>query len=362
MFDIAFDNPWVLLALALVPLAAWFIWRPRNRVGSFRYPDVQTLRRMGWGLPTHLARIPDALRLIAIATLIVAAARPQTADTEILSGEGVDIMVALDMSASMNAVDMTKDEIEDAVRRDQIPKNRFVMARDTLDAFVNNRSEDRIGLVVFGEEAFLKFPLTLDYARILAILRDLVLDSGERDQRTGQCTNDCTISGAGTAIGDAIARAYQRLRSSKAKSRIIVLITDGKNEGGKIQPKTIVDYIAARPEREQVRIYTFLVGNDQETYIPDRDMFGNRVYRAPSRPFPTDPELLRYIAEETGGRFYESYNEQKFRADWKDLERSTFTTETHTQHKDVFFPFVLAAGCLLAFELLLRFTLFRKFP
>jgi Ca-activated chloride channel family protein len=362
MFDMSFAYPYTLLLLLLLPAAGWWRWHRRNRPGTVRHADVRLLRLAKPGAWSRLWRLPDALRLLALSALIVALARPQTPDVEVLSGDGVDIMIALDMSGSMNAVDMSRDKLQELLSAGTTPKNRFEVARETLQEFVGNRREDRVGLVVFGEKAFLKFPLTLDYTTVIDLLKQLVLDSGERDREDGECLNNCSISGAGTAIGDALSRAYRRLQGATAKSRVIVLITDGKNEGGEVQPKTIADYIAERPADEQVRIYTFLVGNSEETYVPVRNVFGQTSYQPPQRPFPTDPELLQYLAEKTGGKFYDSYDEAKFKSDFADLTKTTFETKTFNREKDVFAPFVLAGFALLLLEWALRFLVFRKFP
>ncbi|NUN14701.1 MAG: VWA domain-containing protein [Myxococcales bacterium] len=362
MFGVTFDDPYLLLLLLLlIPTAVWIFHR-RRRPGTIRYSDVSAMRALKRPLLSRLFRLPDVLRLCGLAVLIVAAARPQTADYEVLTGKGVDIVLALDMSGSMNAVDMPEDQLAAVVNNGETPKNRFEIARDTIEAFVHNRTQDRVGLVVFGQQAFLKFPLTLDYGRILRILRGLVLDNAERDGRSDTCTNQCTISGAGTAIGDALARSYQRLRDSKAKSKVIVLITDGTNEGGNIQPNTIVDYIAQRPSEEQVRIYTFLVGDDKNTFLPTRTVFGDLTYQRAARPFPTNPELLQEIADKTGGKYFESYNEEKFREDFQKLEQTVFQTTVRNQQKDIFMGFVWVGACILLFETLLRTSVFRKFP
>ena len=358
-----FGHPWFLLLLLAVAIAAVLVVRRwRHGEGTLRYPNTPTLSRVRGGLLVRLVRVPDVLRLLAVAVLVVAMARPQVPDNEVLQGEGVDVMVALDMSGSMQAVDRTTDEIRDALAENRTPENRFDVARDVLLDFVKSRNGDRVGLVVFGEKAFLKFPLTLDYNRVRAILKGLILDNGERDRSGDTCTNGCTISGAGTAIGDALSRSFRRLQKSKTRSKIIVLITDGTNEGGKLQPETVLEYIATRPKDEKVRVFTFLVGDDTKTHVPMRDPWGNVSYERPNRPFPTNPELLRSIAERTGGKFFESYDEEKFREDWKQLETTTFETKVRWHEKDVFPPFVLAAGALLALELALRFTVLRKFP
>lgn len=361
--DFHFAQPWFLLLLvAVAAAAALLVRRWRRGEGTLKYANSPTLDRVGRGMLVRLVRLPDVLRLLALAALVVAMARPQVPDNEILQGEGVDVMIALDMSGSMQAVDRTPEEIRETLADHKTPQNRFDVARDVLLEFVGSRNGDRVGLVVFGEKAFLKFPLTLDYSRVRALLRGLILDTGERAGGADTCTNQCTISGAGTAIGDAMSRAYKRLQKSKTKTKIMVLITDGTNEGGKLQPETVLEYIATRPKDEKVKIFTFLVGDESKTHVPVRDPWGETSYERPNRPFPTNPDLLRSIAERTGGRFFESYDEDKFREDWKELETTTFETKVRWHDRDVFPPFVMLAGALIGLEVVLRSTVLRKFP
>ncbi|GMV41808.1 MAG: BatA protein [Myxococcales bacterium] len=363
MGDLHFAQPWFLLLLvAVVAGAAWVVTRWRRGDGALRYANTPTLDRVGTGVLVRLVRLPDVLRLFALALLVVAMARPQVPDNEVLQGEGVDVMLALDMSGSMQAVDRTPEEIRATLAERKTPKNRFEVARSVLMDFVGSRNGDRVGLVIFGEKAFLKFPLTLDYARVRAILRGLVLDNGERARGTDTCSNGCTISGAGTAIGDAMSRAWRRLQQSKTKTKVMVLITDGANEGGKLQPETVLEYIATRPKDEKVRIFTFLVGDETKTHVPMRNPWGEVSYERPNRPFTTNPQLLRTIAERTGGKYFESYDEDKFREDWKELEKTTFETKVRWHDRDVFPPFVLIAGALIGLEVVLRATVLRKFP
>ena len=148
---------------------------------------------MGLGWFGRLHRLPDVLRLLALTALIVAFARPQTTDLEVLSGEGVDVIVALDMSVSMNAVDMSEEQLQATLSSGVPPNNRFESARNILERFVMSRSQDRIGLVVFGPEAWLKYPLTLDYPRLVQTLDGLILDRGIQDARTGRCVNGCKL-------------------------------------------------------------------------------------------------------------------------------------------------------------------------
>jgi Ca-activated chloride channel family protein len=362
MHNFSFQDPLLLLLLALVPLAVWIRGRRSRAPGALRFPTLTTVRRATTPFVVHLVRVPTGLRLLALTLLILAAARPQTEDHDVLSGEGVDVMIALDMSTSMNAVDLPEAQLTAILEDGGQPLNRFDLATEILQEFTRGRVEDRVGLVVFGAEAFLKFPPTLDYTRIMALLEGLILDNGSRNRRTGGCTNNCTISGAGTVIGDALGRSFQRLKRSKARSRAIILITDGANEGGRIQPEDIIQHIADQPEGSEVRVFTFLVGNDAETYVPGVDTFGRQSWARASKKWPTNPALLQEIANRTGGRYYESYDAATFRRHFAELERTEFQTKTRTRHKDAFVPLVLIALALLGAEVALSTSVLRKFP
>jgi Ca-activated chloride channel family protein len=323
-------------------------------------------------LRVRLRHLPEVLRVASLALLIVALARPQIVDTEVLGGEGVDMMIALDMSGSMNAIDMSQDDIASVQALGQEPDNRFEAARKILKDFIKRRKSDRVGLVVFGGEAYLRFPPTLDYVRLLNALDALVLDDGRRtreDQR--ECQNGCTINGSGTAIGDALNRAFLRLEKAKSKSRMIILITDGKQEGGEMEAVTVPKYVASLPDKQKVRIFTFQVGSGKETRLPAYDplrgkpmvdRFGRKVYQRPDRPFPTDAPLLREIAQLTGGQFYDSWDAEKFAKDFQDLEKTTFQVKTRTHRSEQFFPWLVAGLVLLGLELLLRRTWLQTFP
>lgn len=367
LFGLWFQTPWAFVGLLLVPLLVWHMVVKR-RYGRVPIPHVRAFDGVPAGWVARLWWLPDALRLVAVLCLVIALARPQTEDRQVVTGEGVDIMVALDMSASMNSVDMSAAELDAVLARGSMPRNRFESARNILESFALTRRQDRVGLVVFGPEAWLKYPLTLDYGRFVETLRALVLDNGHGDPKTGRCMNGCTIGGNGTAIGDALGRSYNRLRRSSAKSRAVVLITDGKWEGGTLDPMAIARHMANLPPGEQVRVYTFLVGSNEQTWLPRYDMRGRLLvdstgapaYARPSHPFPVDPELLRGIAEITGGKFYQSYSEAKFRQDIADMERTVFSTEVHVTRSDVFVPLALLALWSLLAEVLLRVTRWRS--
>lgn len=374
MSDFGFASPWILLAL--IPLWAgalaagpWLRRRRRSLPVARQHLALEVLRQHPL-LRATLA-IPRVARLLALSLIVVALARPQTTDEEVITGEGIDILFAVDMSGSMNAVDMTDERIDAYHDADLEPPNRFELARELLRRFVQARREDRLGLVVFGREAYLKFPLTLDYDRVLAQLDGLVLDDGRRSGGNDRCANTCTINGSGTAIGDALARAYRRLRRSKAKSRVIVLITDGKNEGGSIDPDTMLEQLAGLPDGDRVEVYTILVGDPALTRLPLVDPFtgglardgrGRLRYQQPNRSFPTDPALLRRIAERTGGQFWESPDDQAFRAAFEELERTLFQREVTVRHREIFLWPLLAAIALLLLEGLFDAFVLRRVP
>lgn len=365
LFGLWFDTPWAFLGLLLVPLLVLWTVR-RARYGRVPTPSARAFGEIPRGIVGRLWWLPDGLRILAVTSLVVAAARPQTEDRQVVSGEGVDIVVALDMSASMNAVDTSRSELRTRISEGEIPRNRFEVATDLLQRFVGSRQQDRTGLVIFGRRAWLEYPLTLDHRRLVETLDRLVLDRGFKHPETGKCINQCTISGAGTAIGDALGRAYNRLRTSEADSRIVVLITDGKQEGGKLDPLAIPRHIRSLPEGERVRVYSFLVGSQEQTWLPKYDhqgelvtRQGHPIYRKPPRPFPVDPELLQRIADMTGGKFYRSYDAEKFAKDIEDLERTVFESEVNVARSDVFQPLAIAALVLVVLEWLMRFTRWR---
>lgn len=365
----SFEYPWLLLLL-LVLIPAGVRIASRRARGRMPVPAaapfiaVSSWRAVLWWLP-------DGLRLLVLACLVVALARPRVAGAEVASGEGVDIMLALDVSASMNAIDLPRAELEAMLTRDETPRNRFVIAREILKQFVADRNRagaDRIGLAVFGADAWLRYPLTHDHARLSKSLDELVLDAGIQN-RDGKCINQCTVSGAGTAIGDALGRAYNQLRRSPdSESRIILLITDGKEQGGTLKAAALARHLRDLPPDEKVRVYTFLVGGRGEMWLPDLDRLGRHYrsrdgyprYSQPQQTFEIDPELLKEIAEATDGKFYDSYNEEKFREDIADLKRTAFESRVERPLVDVFQWPLLAALLLLLLEKTLTFTIFRS--
>ena len=263
-------HPWALLLLGLVPAAVAALLLER-RTPRLRHPRAALLAAAGRGLVARLWFLPQALVLAAVGLVAVALARPQSVErrSEATSVEGIDIVIAFDLSTSMKAADFR-------------PRNRLHVAKEVLKAFVARRPNDRIGLVVFAGDAYTQCPLTLDHAALSAIvdrLRFGVLEDG-------------------TAIGNAMATAVNRLRESATRSRVVILLTDGDSNAGQISPREAAD--VARTFG--IRVFPILVGKGGVVPYPvGVDRLGEPVYE--QREFPVNPALLEEIARTTGGTF-----------------------------------------------------------
>lgn len=328
-------SPWALLLLALVPLVLGWAALERKTRAVFRFPLARTLAQQGRGLRPYLLWTLPFLRAAAIVLAVIALARPQQRDARErdLSVEGIDIMIALDLSQSMEAADFR-------------PKNRMHVAKEVLVEFLAARTNDRIGLVVFSGAAYTQAPLTLDYGVLKEVVRQL---------RTGVLED-------GTAIGDALATALNRLRDSDAKSRVVLLITDGDNNKGKISPMDA----AATAQALKIPVYSILVGKGGMVPFPaGQDLFGNPVWREVD--LPVNPDLLKEISAMTGGDFYRATDPQGLRDGLQkvldSLERSRLMEGgAAATWKEHFHPYLLWAFALAALELLLRRTVLRVFP
>lgn len=369
-------SPEYLLLLLLFPSFYFFLRFRRRRtpgghvpVMSFANAPALMVTPPGWR--ARLGFWPGLLRVLGLLALIAALARPQAEDWETITGEGLDIMFCLDMSGSMNAVDMDSDQIGRYQSEGKEPPNRFEVARQTLKDFVSNRRGDRIGLVVFSSEAYLKIPLTLDYETVVSQLDTLILDSRERKQGRRSCVNGCTIDGSQTAIGDALSKAYKRLGKGDSAGKVIVLVTDGNNNAGKLDPMDVAGYIGDQPDATRPRVYTFLVGSSEKTKSPAMmQTFGGDIVLARTSGFleympaedTVDEARLREIADTARGVFQVTYDDQEFRSSFSDLARSEHLEHKVVRHREMFLPFLLAGLALLLAEFLLRVTFLRRFP
>jgi Ca-activated chloride channel family protein len=315
-------------------LLLWAYVERRTRA-VFRFSAAGLLVKQGRGLRPYLLPVLPVLRVVAICCALIALARPQERDSRIRdqSVEGIDIMIALDLSNSMEAADFR-------------PQNRLKVAKDVLSDFITSRVNDRIGLVVFSGAAYTQAPLTLDYG----VLKDVVAQLRTR------------VLEDGTAIGDALATSLNRLRDSDAKSRVVVLITDGDNNAGQISPLDAAKMGAAL----HIPVYTILVGKGGKVPFPvGVDLFGNTSWREVE--IPINPELLKEISAATGGEFYRATDGQGLKDGLQkvldSLERSKLLEGgALATYREDFHDWLLAAFVLAALELLLRATILRVFP
>ena len=327
-FLVTFVNPDLLWLLVLVPLVGvWAWWRAREEKG-LRYSDVGPVRGIPASWTVRLRGIPAALRMAALALGIVALARPQMRDViRTKTAEDIDIMMILDSSSSMRAEDFQP--------------NRFRAARDVASAFVEGRTSDRVGLVVFAAEAYTQVPLTLDYDFLQRML--------ERT-RIGAIED-------GTAVGTALATAVNRLKETEANSKVAVLLTDGRNNRGEIDPATAAEIASTMG----VRVYAVGVGASGDNAPSGR---GHLEGQNPGEA-GVDEQMLRTVAEATGGRYFSASSREALQRIYDEIDKMETTTVDDRVYTDreEWYPWALGpAFVLVLLDVLLSTTLFRRFP
>ena len=332
-----FSHPYLLFLLLLLPLLAWLKGR-RGLPPAFLYSSVRLVEGLTRLRRSRAGALLAALRWLVLALFIVALAQPRLAkSTTEVKASGIDIMVALDMSGSM----ISEDFVVDGSR-----VNRFNMARSVLEGFIDQRPDDRIGLVVFASQAFIATPLTLDH--------DFLRENLDR-------LNIGTINPNQTAIGDALSTALNQLRAVKSRSKIVILMTDGQNNAGNVDPLTA----AQAAQALGVKVYTIGVGKQGMAPMPvGRNPFtGEQVYQ--NEPVDIDEGTLQKIAQMTGGQYYRADNARRFQqiyAEINKLEKTEEVINKFTQYRELF-PWAVACGLvLLLTELVLGQTVFRKLP
>lgn len=327
--NIEFAYPWLLMLLVIIPLLiVWYIANYSRRQGAITISSIKQFpAQRTWKI--IMRHLPFVLRLLAFACITVALARPQTRnDEELVSGEGVDIVLCLDVSGSMLAQDFTP--------------NRLDAAKEVAANFVENRPTDRIGLVIFSGESFTQCPVTTDKN---------ILKSQIYNVRSGLLED-------GTAIGSGLATSVDRLKSSKSKSKVVILLTDGENNGGLIDPSTAKEIAKSLG----VRVYTIGVGTEGTAPVPVQTPAGIIMQR---EQVNIDEKLLTQIASETGGKYFRAKDNEGLKNIYQEidkLEKSRIEVTALRRFSEKFVPFAIAAAVLLALECFLRFTVFRKFP
>ena len=326
--DIEFGQPLVFLLLAVIPVMIWWYAAKNNRRQSaIIISDTSARGLSSW--KTSLRHLPFIFRLLAIIAIIAAMARPQTMfEEQNAEGEGVDIVLCIDVSGSMTAQDLKP--------------NRLEAAKNVAVDFVNRRPTDRIAVVIFSGESFTQCPLTTDKRVLVSAIENI---------RNGLLED-------GTAIGSGLGTSVDRLRSSKSKSKVVILLTDGENNGGLIDPQTAKEIAKAF----QVKVYTIGVGTDGYAPQPQNSPMG--VVMANTK-VSIDEKLLKEIARETGGSYFRAKDNEGLTGIYDEidkLEKSKVEITSRTRYTEKFFPFIVAALAFLFLEMLLKLTVFKKFP
>jgi len=324
---ISFAYPQFFALLLLIPgMIYWYAGKAKQ--GTVMVSSVKNFAcARSWR--NTFRHVPFILRIFAMLSLTIALARPQIRnDEQLTSGEGIDIVLCIDISGSMLAQDFTP--------------NRMEAAKKVASDFIDGRPTDRIGLVIFSGESFTMCPLTTDRSVLKTQL--FSVESGLLED--------------GTAIGSGLATSVERLRSSQSKSKVVILLTDGENNGGLIDPNTAKEIAKSM----RVRVYTVGVGTEGFAPMPVQTAGGVVMQR---EKVSIDEKLLTQIANETGGKYFRAKDNESLVSIYKEidqLEKSKIEITTLKRYSEQFFPFAYAAAILLLLEFVLRFTLFRKFP
>lgn len=327
-----FANPYFFILLAvLIPYIIWYVLRHKKSEPTLRMPEAGRYKDLPKSFRCYFIHTPFILRILLIILVVCILARPQSkhswSDTDV---EGIDIMLAVDVSTSMLAQDFKPNRVE--------------ALREIAERFVEKRVNDNIGLTFFAGEAYTQCPLTTDHATLMNLY-----NSADTQMAANGTIDD------GTAIGDGIMNALLRLRESKAKSKVIILLTDGVNNAGNISPVTAAEIA----KRQKVRIYTIGIGTT-----------GMAPYPLPTGgtiqlPVEIDETTMRQVSKETGGQYFRAKRNAELDAIYNDIdkmERTKFSVRQYSKRGELFEPFALAALCVLLLELFVRMVVLRRLP
>lgn len=329
MLNITFANPYLLILIVpVIGLAVWYILRNGKMHATMRVSALDpVIHQNSWKVRfRHLIYV---LRLLALLLIVIILARPQSSNSQRQTNtEGIDIVLAMDISSSMLARDFQPDRLE--------------ASKEVATQFILGRPSDRIGLVVFSGESFTQCPLTTDHAVLINLFKDV----------------KCGMIEDGTAIGMGLATAVTRLKDSDAKSKVIILLTDGVNNTGSVAPLTAAEIA----KTFGIRVYTIGVGTMGRALAPVMTNFGIQYDYV---PVEIDEAILQKISAETGGRYFRATDNAKLRSIYNEidkLEKSKIEFTDFTKRNDEYFPILLLAGILLVIEVLARFTIFKTIP
>ena len=325
-----FANPtYLYLLLLLIPIIARYIIRMSKTQASFKLASTNAFNGKSKGIRVYLRHLPFVLRTVAIALIIIVLARPQAVDSwEKSETQGIDIVLALDISGSMLAQDLQP--------------NRMEAVKKVAAEFVTERTNDNIGLVIFAGESFTQCPMTTDHKVLLNLLNEV----------------DFGMIEDGTAIGLGLATSVNRLKDSQSKSKVVILLTDGSNNRGQIVPLTAADLAKSYG----IRVYTIGAGTKGMAPTPVQTPYGIRMQ---NMPVDIDEEVLTNIADLTGGKYYRAVDNESLRGIYREidqLEKYLISVENVTRKQELFMPFALWALALVVIELILRRTWLRNIP
>lgn len=328
--DITFAYPAFLYLLLILPLIGWWYWKKENKISpDLTFSSLRIFNGLKPSFKERIRHLPALLRLTAMAFLIVAAARPQTFSSgENIYTEGIDIVMVLDISSSMLAEDFSP--------------NRLEAAKDVIDNFIAGRTTDKIGLVIFASESFTQCPLTIDYP----VLRNLL-----KEIKSGVLTD-------GTAIGIAVANGVNRVKDSKAKSKVMILLTDGMNNVPEMDPLTA----AQIAQTFGIRIYTIGVGTMGEAPYPFDTPFGKRYAKV---PVEIDENLLKQMAQTTGGKYFRATNNKKLEDIYTEidkLEKTRVEVTSYRHASELYFYWTLIGFVLLLGEVIISKIYLKRIP
>lgn len=330
MNNIVFANPaLIFLLLLLIPAIIWYILKSIKFSAAVTFSNIQGFSNTRKTYKSILRHVTFGVQMLAFAFIIIVLARPQSTNQwKNVTTEGIDIVMALDISGSMLAADFKPDRLE--------------AAKDVAAEFINGRPDDRIGLVVFSAESFTQCPLTSDHAVLLNLFKDIHMGMIED----------------GTAIGLGLANAVNRLKDSKAPSKVVILLTDGVNNQGSIAPVTAAEIAKVYG----IRVYTVGVGTNGMAPYPVQTPFGTQYQDVEVN---IDENMLRQISQMTGAKYFRATNKQKLRDIYKEIdkmEKSRTEVREYKKHQDEFFKYGMTAFVLLLLTFVTRTTILRSIP
>jgi len=332
---------WILVPLFVLWVVAWWVlpWlaRRQGRQAAVRYSNIDTLKRLRPSRRIVIRRFVEGLRILTIALLILAMARPQTGrkQTQVRT-EGIDIVLVLDTSGSMQALDL------DADRPINRRRNRLQVAKEVVEEFVQGRTNDQVGLVVFGSEAFTQCPLTLDHGIVATFLEGIEIG----------------MAGDATAMGSALGTAVKRLRDSQAESKGIILLTDGRSNEGVLSPEKAAEIA----ETFDIKVYAIGAGTRGKAPFVVDSLFGKQVVY---ESVEIDEKTLEEVAERTGGMYFRAEDTRALESIYEaidEMEKTEIKTSSYMEYNEQYRRFLIPALALLMLEVVLLGTRYRKLP